>query len=214
MKKMLSDIFKDIISGCNRLISSTLTRPENPKDSACNRLRLVLMHDRTKLDPATLERMRDELVEVISKYVEIDKELLNIDLASEGNEIALVASIPVIRAKQQLPESQTSVSSDENHPNLYDHEDDEFDEEHVIIEDSIDVIIEDSIDEPFSDEEEDDDWDDFFVESEEDVIEVIDHTSEDDSDETLKEEPAEEAENADTVPYEEKSSAKSSKKKA
>lgn len=206
MKKMLSDIFKDIISGCNRLISSTLTRPENPKDSACNRLRLVLMHDRTKLDPATLERMRDELVEVISKYVEIDKELLNIDLASEGNEIALVASIPVIRAKQQLPESQTSVSSDENHPNLYDHEDDEFDEEHV--------IIEDSIDEPFSDEE-DDDWDDFFVESEEDVIEVIDHTSEDDSDETLKEELAEEeAENADTVPYEEKSSAKSSKKKA
>lgn len=207
MKKMLSDIFKDIISGCNRLISSTLTRPENPKDSACNRLRLVLMHDRTKLDPATLERMRDELVEVISKYVEIDKELLNIDLASEGNEIALVASIPVIRAKQQLPESQTSVSSDENHPNLYDHEDDEFDEEHVIIEDSIDG--------PFSDEEEDDDWDDFFVESEEDVIEVIDHTSEDDSDETLKEEPAEEeTENADTVPYEEKSSAKSSKKKA
>ena len=98
------------------------------------------------------------------------------------------------------------MSSDENHPNLYDHEDDEFDEEHV--------IIEDSIDEPFSDEEEDDDWDDFFVESEEDVIEVIDHTSEDDSDETLKEEPAEEAENADTVPYEEKSSAKSSKKKA
>ena len=208
MKKMLSDIFKDIISGCNRLISSTLTRPENPKDSACNRLRLVLMHDRTKLDPATLERMRDELVEVISKYVEIDKELLNIDLASEGNEIALVASIPVIRAKQQLPESQTSVSSDENHPNLYDHEDDEFDEEHVIIEDSIDG--------PFSDEEEDDDWDDFFADSEEDVVvEVVEETAEDNSDDSVQEEETKETtkQNEDDVVSSEKNS-KNSKKKA
>ena len=178
MKKMLSDIFKDIISGCNRLISSTLTRHENPKDSACNRLRLVLMHDRTKLDPATLERMKDELVDVISKYVEIDKELLNIDLASEGNEIALVASIPVIRAKQQIPESPDLSSSKDSHPNLYDHEDEEFEEEHVIVEDSFDKSIS---------EEDNDEWDDFFVDSEEDIIEVIEEISEKDSKDKLKE---------------------------
>ena len=178
MKKTLSDIFKDIISVCNRLISSTLTRHENPKDSACNRLRLVLMHDRTKLDPATLERMKDELVDVISKYVEIDKELLNIDLASEGNEIALVASIPVIRAKQQIPESPDLSSSKDSHPNLYDHEDEEFEEEHVIVEDSFDKSIS---------EEDNDEWDDFFVDSEEDIIEVIEEISEKDSKDKLKE---------------------------
>ena len=133
---------------------------------------------------------------------------MNIDLASEGNEIALVASIPVIRAKQQLPDSQTSVSSDENHPNLYDHEDDEFDEEHVIIEDSIDG--------PFSDEEEDDDWDDFFADSEEDVVvEVVEETAEDNSDDSAQEEETKETtkQNEDDVVSSEKSS-KNSKKKA
>lgn len=181
MKKMLSDIFKDIISGCNRLISSTLTRQENPKDSACNRLRLVLMHDRTKLDPATLERMRDELVDVISKYVEIDKELLNIDLASEGNEIALVASIPVIRAKQQIHASQDLPMTEDNHPNLYDHEDEEFEEEHVIVEDSLADVVS---------EEDDDEWDDFFVDSEEDIVEVVEETSEKDLEDKVEKEQA------------------------
>lgn len=181
MKKMLSDIFKDIISGCNRLISSTLTRQENPKDSACNRLRLVLMHDRTKLDPATLERMRDELVDVISKYVEIDKELLNIDLASEGNEIALVASIPVIRAKQQIQASQDLPMTEDNHPNLYDHEDEEFEEEHVIVEDSLADVVS---------EEDDDEWDDFFVDSEEDIVEVVEETSEKDLEDKVEKEQA------------------------
>lgn len=185
MKKMLGDIFKDIISGCNRLISSTISRSENPKDSACNRLRLVLMHDRTKLDPATLEKMRDELVEVISKYVEIDKELLNIDLASEGNEIALVASIPVIRAKQLKEDAPETTSSDENHPNLYDHEDD-FDEEHIEH-----VIVEDS-EETF--ELEDDDWDDFFNDAVEITVESVQEESDSQESEESKEEHSDNSE--------------------
>jgi len=98
------EMINDIISRCNRLISATLNSKEegsNSKEDACNRLKLVLMHDRSKLPPATLEKMRDELVKVISKYVEIDKETLDLNLASEGNSIALVASIPVLRHKKQ-----------------------------------------------------------------------------------------------------------------
>ena len=67
--------------------------------SARNRLKLVLMHDRTQLSPEMMEKMRDELVEVISKYVEIDNDALDINLESESNTIALVANIPVVRAK-------------------------------------------------------------------------------------------------------------------
>lgn len=67
--------------------------------SARNRLKLVLMHDRTQLSPEMMEKMRDELVEVISKYVEIDSDALDINLESESNTIALVANIPVVRAK-------------------------------------------------------------------------------------------------------------------
>lgn len=69
------------------------------KDTACNRLKLVLMHDRTQLSPDILEKMRDELVDVISRYVEIDKEALELNLESESNTIALVANIPVLRSR-------------------------------------------------------------------------------------------------------------------
>lgn len=73
------------------------TAAESARNNARNRLKLVLMHDRTQLSPALMEQMRDELVEVISKYVEIDKSALDLNLESESNTIALVANIPVLR---------------------------------------------------------------------------------------------------------------------
>lgn len=75
-------------------------RGQSKKD-ACNRLKLVLMHDRTQLSPGILEKMRDELVEVISRYVEIDKSALELNLESESNTIALVANIPMLRAREE-----------------------------------------------------------------------------------------------------------------
>ena len=90
----------------------------NARNAATKRLKLVLMHDRTQLSPLMMEKMRDELVEVISRYVEIDKSALDINLESESNTIALVANIPIIRAKvvedgvvkpapQKTPETKT-----------------------------------------------------------------------------------------------------------
>lgn len=76
-------------------------------NSASKRLKLVLMHDRTQLSPAMMEQMRDELVEVISKYVVIDKSALDINLESESNTIALVANIPVLRARTGAEETLT-----------------------------------------------------------------------------------------------------------
>jgi cell division topological specificity factor len=73
------------------------------RSDAKNRLRLVLMHDRTQLSPVLLAQMRDDMVEVISKYVEIDKEALEVNLESdESNTIALVANIPVLRARANV----------------------------------------------------------------------------------------------------------------
>lgn len=65
---------------------------------AKDRLKLVLIHDRTMLSPKTLDLLRDELIAVISKYVDIDKNSLNIEIAQEsdgGRETALVANIPI-----------------------------------------------------------------------------------------------------------------------
>lgn len=79
-------------------------KPVNPakvtaKDDAKHRLRLVLMHDRSQLSSGQIESMRDELVEVISKYVEIDRKSLDLYLEQEADTIALVANISVVRRK-------------------------------------------------------------------------------------------------------------------
>ena len=74
---------------------------ESAKETACNRLRVVLMQDRTNLTPELMERMRKELVELLSKYVEMDKEALELNLEQDGDQVALMLSIPVIRAKDE-----------------------------------------------------------------------------------------------------------------
>lgn len=95
MKEILAELYNKVASF---FISE---KSENTKDIASNRLKLVLMHDRTKLDPLTLEKMRYELIDVISRYVVIDKELLELNLAGEGDSIALMLNIPVVRAKTE-----------------------------------------------------------------------------------------------------------------
>lgn len=83
----------------NSRVSSYTPGLSDARSEARNRLKLVLMHDRTQISSGTMEQLRDELVEVISKYVEIDKNALELNLEGESNTIALVANIPVLRAK-------------------------------------------------------------------------------------------------------------------
>ncbi len=73
----------------------------NVKDVARSRLKLVLMQDRTNLTPKVLEQMRGELIDLLSKYVELDKNLLELNFEQEGDQVALMLSIPVIRAKDE-----------------------------------------------------------------------------------------------------------------
>ncbi len=64
-------------------------------DEAKERLKLVLIHDRTDLTPGQLEVLKNELLDVISKHVEIDPGAVRIDMAQEGREQRLVADIPL-----------------------------------------------------------------------------------------------------------------------
>lgn len=115
MKAILNDIFGEIISAYNKLFDTAVTKLDESKETAKDRLKLVLMHDRTKLSPEMMAKMRDELVEVISRYVEIDKEALDLNLASEGNSIALMASIPVKRERNsgEKEEAQATDKTEE-----------------------------------------------------------------------------------------------------
>lgn len=70
---------------------------------AKDRLKLVLIHDRTLLSPEKMERLKDELISVISRYLEVDKQSLNIEISPDGEtgrETALVANIPIKTRKK------------------------------------------------------------------------------------------------------------------
>ena len=67
------------------------------KDDAKARLKLLLVHDAVDLTPAQLEAMKAEVVEVIGRYVEIDKEAVDFKLERADGEVALVSNVPVRR---------------------------------------------------------------------------------------------------------------------
>ena len=85
------------------------------KSVATNRLKLVLMQDRTNLTPKILEQMRGELIDLLSKYVELDKELLELNFEQEGQQVALMLSIPVIRAKDEEEIEAAMQAESEKH---------------------------------------------------------------------------------------------------
>lgn len=75
----------------------------NSKNVAKERLRLVLVHDRANISPELLTSLKNDLIEVISNYMEIDVDALEVTLDGDDNQVALVANIPVKRMKRVTP---------------------------------------------------------------------------------------------------------------
>jgi cell division topological specificity factor len=69
--------------------------PKRSAQSAKERLQLVLIHDRTDLTPTELNALKDELIEVISRHVDIDASAVQIDVEHDGRQQRLVADIPL-----------------------------------------------------------------------------------------------------------------------
>lgn len=75
------------------------------KEVAKDRLKLILIHDRSSLSPELLDMIKGEILNVISRYVEIDSGEVEIALTrldeEEGNSPALVANIPIKKMKER-----------------------------------------------------------------------------------------------------------------
>ena len=67
--------------------------------TAKNRLQFVLVHDRADLPPGKLEALKNDLIEVLSRHVEIDPRTVQISLTRERNQQRLVAEIPLASAR-------------------------------------------------------------------------------------------------------------------
>lgn len=70
-------------------------------DSAKERLQLVLIHDRTDLSPAEFDSLKDDLIEAISRHVEIDAQAMQIGVEHDGRSQRLIADIPIRNAARR-----------------------------------------------------------------------------------------------------------------
>lgn len=71
------------------------------RDTAKKRLQLVLVQDRLNIGSETLEGLKNDLIEVIGKHLEIDKEAMDVSFTREGDQVAIVANIPVLQGAKE-----------------------------------------------------------------------------------------------------------------
>lgn len=84
---------------------------------AKERLRIVLIHDRTDISPQLLENLRVEMIGVLTKYMDIDESKIEMDLDHDESAVALVANIPVLRIKRGAVDAlENSFREDKNPP--------------------------------------------------------------------------------------------------
>ena len=76
-------------------------REPTSREIAKNRLQLVLVQDRVNMSPQLLQTLKDELISVISKFVEIDEENMEVTFTQSKRQSRLTADIPVISARTE-----------------------------------------------------------------------------------------------------------------
>lgn len=86
-------------------MSSFLDRLFNrePKSAplAKERLKLVLIHDRTHMSPQSLNALKDELIQVVSRHVDIDQDAARVEVQKDGRQQRLIADIPIRTQKRR-----------------------------------------------------------------------------------------------------------------
>ena len=82
----------------------------NSKDAAKERLHLVLMQDRANISADFLALMKQEIIEVIKKYIDVDENAIDVRLTNKSNEDGttgapvLYANIPIMSVKEEAKE--------------------------------------------------------------------------------------------------------------
>lgn len=73
----------------------SMFKKEKSGKVAKKRLQMVLIQDRASVSPEVMEKLRDDIIQVISKYMVINKIDMEISLENVEDSVALVANIPV-----------------------------------------------------------------------------------------------------------------------
>ena len=98
----------DNIGSFFRKIMKTEPKQLTSKDAAKERLHLVLMQDRANVSADFLELMKQEIINVIKKYIDIDEKSIDVRLTNQQNDDgtngapALYANIPIVNIKSEI----------------------------------------------------------------------------------------------------------------
>lgn len=106
MFENIGRLFKRMIKTEPKELDVTTTR--DSKETAKERLHLVLMQDRANVSADFLELMKQEIIDVIKKYIEVDEETIDVRLTTKTNEDgttgtpSLYANIPILNIRNDM----------------------------------------------------------------------------------------------------------------
>ena len=101
-------MFENIGNFFKRMVKTTDQKELGSKDAAKERLHLVLMQDRANVSADFLELMKQEIIDVIKKYIIVDESAIDVRLTNQSNDDgtngapALYANIPIINIKNDM----------------------------------------------------------------------------------------------------------------
>ena len=113
-------MFENIMKFFNKFNKKQDNKPTNSREAAKERLHLVLMQDRANVSADFLELMKQEIIEVIKKYIDVDESAIDVRLTNKENEDgtngapALYANIPIINIKNEVRKIENTKKEEKN----------------------------------------------------------------------------------------------------
>lgn len=77
-------------------IDKLLGREEKSGAMAKKRLQMVLIHDRSEVSPGVLAQIKDEIIQVLVKHLDINPDDVVVNLDQDERESRLVAEVPLV----------------------------------------------------------------------------------------------------------------------